>query len=306
MQRRTFWTAAAATMLALPLCTSVLAAQGVPLHSEDMPLAKDIGIPSGQDVTPAWEGWYPMPDGSNVIYFGYYNRNSEEVVHVPVGPDNQVTVGGEVVDAGQPTDFQPGREWGVFGVKVPADFNDEVVWTIRSAGRTLSIPGSLNPTWLTDVIAGDADGNFPPTLRFQENGTEGEGPLGLEGPPQQATVGVPIEVTVWGSHVGPAESGPAAAAGSGGFGGGGRGGRGGGPPQFQVRWYKHSGPGGVTFSEPTGNIPGDGGMATTEVTFDTPGTYVLRVTAAQGGMVGQGHGQCCWTNGFVEVTVTEG
>ena len=73
------------------LCASAVAAQGVPLSTEHLPLAKELGVPAGLDVTPAFEGWYPNPDGTATIYFGYYNRNTEEVVHVPAGPNNQVT-----------------------------------------------------------------------------------------------------------------------------------------------------------------------------------------------------------------------
>lgn len=309
--QRTLLTAGAVAFLSLWSGAFALTAQGVPLHVEDMPLGKDLGIPSGQSVTPAYEGWYPNPDGTNTIYFGYYNRNEEQAIHIPVGPDNEVRVAGEVVeDAGQPTDFRPGREWGVFGIQVPADFQGEVVWTLRNTGRTYAIPGGLNPVWMTDVIAGDADGGVPPQIRFQEDGPSAEGPLGIKSEPRTATVGVPIEVTVWGSSeragVGDLASPDAVA----GLGGGGRGGgRGGGQPQvrrFQVRWYKHAGPGDVTFSEPTGNIVADGGEATTQVTFSAPGSYILRVTASEGGMTGAGHSQCCWTNGFVEVMVTEG
>jgi hypothetical protein len=43
---------------------------------------------SGQPVYPVFEGWYRNPDGSFSISFGYFNRNSEEVLEIPVGPDN--------------------------------------------------------------------------------------------------------------------------------------------------------------------------------------------------------------------------
>ncbi|SVE22695.1 uncharacterized protein METZ01_LOCUS475549, partial [marine metagenome] len=34
----------------------------------------------GQTVTPSFEGWYQNPDGSYTLSFGYFNRNTEEVV----------------------------------------------------------------------------------------------------------------------------------------------------------------------------------------------------------------------------------
>src|SRR3954464_6356975 len=75
---------------------------------------------SGQSVTPAFEGWYKNADGSYSISFGYYNRNSEEAVEIPIGPDNFISPGDR--NQGQPTHFEPKRHWGVFAVKVPADF----------------------------------------------------------------------------------------------------------------------------------------------------------------------------------------
>jgi hypothetical protein len=42
----------------------------------------------GQDVSPTFEGWEANPDGTSTLYFGYYNRNSEEEIDVPLGPGN--------------------------------------------------------------------------------------------------------------------------------------------------------------------------------------------------------------------------
>lgn len=305
MLRRTLWTAGAAAVLSLPLFAPALTAQGVPIKTEDMPLTKDLGLPSGLDVTPAWEGWYPNEDGTATIYFGYYNRNREEVVHIPIGPDNQVTVAGQVVeDAGQPSSFDARRNYGVFGVKVPGDFDGEVVWTLKHDGRTFSIPGSLNPVWKTDQMEGDADGNFGPTIRFTENGAGVQGPLGVwASQTLTTTVGTPLDVTVYGTHVrSEAAEGaaPEATGGPGGFGGG----RGGRSRGFRIEWDLHGGPGAATFDPTNGNIPDDGGSATTTVTFAEPGDYVVRATASRGGVAGNGHSQCCWTNGYVRVTVT--
>ena len=70
-----------------------------------------------------------------------------------------------------------------------------------------------------------------------------------------------------------------------------------------LAWFKHQGPGGVTFSEATQRPAAGDGMASTTATFDKPGTYVLRVRANDSGVAGAGHAQCCWTNGFVRVQV---
>src|SRR3954469_15634714 len=95
---------------------------------------------SGQSVSPAFEGWYKNADGSFSISFGYYNRNTDEAVEVPVGANNFVTPGES--NQGQPTHFEPGRHWGVFAVRVPADFGDKkVTWTVTLRGETFAIPG---------------------------------------------------------------------------------------------------------------------------------------------------------------------
>jgi hypothetical protein len=47
------------------------------------------------------------------------------------------------------------------------------------------------------------------------------------------------------------------------------------------------------------------GNATTSVSFTQPGEYVLRVRADNFGRLDTSAGnQCCWTNGYVKVSVT--
>ncbi len=47
------------------------------------PYAGQVRIARGQDVTPAFEGWMPNPDGTISMYFGYMNRNYEEEARYP-------------------------------------------------------------------------------------------------------------------------------------------------------------------------------------------------------------------------------
>ena len=62
---------------------------------------------SGQDMTPAFDGWEANPDGTFNLAFGYFNRNWDEEFDIPVGADNNVEPGGP--DQGQPTHFYPRR-----------------------------------------------------------------------------------------------------------------------------------------------------------------------------------------------------
>src|SRR5439155_23959514 len=161
-----------------------LSALGVALVAAATPLLATAQLPlsrtkaSGQPVTPAFEGWSRNADGTYSISFGYYNRNAEEALDIPIGPNNSVEPGD--ANQGQPTHFEPRRHWGVFAVKVPADFGDKkVVWTLKIRGQTWTIPGNLHPNWQIDALEGEAgSGNTPPVLKFSAKGPEGAGPGG--------------------------------------------------------------------------------------------------------------------------------
>ena len=90
---------------------------------------------SGEAIFPAFEGWGPHKDGSIVLLLGYYNRNKVERVDIPIGPNNRIEPGGP--DFGQPTQFEPSRQHGVFAIRVPKDFgNKKLTWTITVNGQT--------------------------------------------------------------------------------------------------------------------------------------------------------------------------
>lgn len=104
---------------------------------------------SGQDVSPHFEGWEVNPDRSFNMVFSYMNRNYEEHVHVPIGPNNRFEPG--EIDRGQPTYFLPRRNRHVFRVRVPADFGaKELVWTVTAHGKTMSAYASLKPDYGLD------------------------------------------------------------------------------------------------------------------------------------------------------------
>ncbi len=125
----------------------------------------------GQTISPAYEGWELNPDGSYNLLFGYLNRNWDEELDIPVGPDNYFSPG--LADRGQPTHFLPRRNRYVFRVHMPADFDQsqEVVWTLTSQGEEKKAYASLRQDLLVDnmVIAsetGALGGGFSdPTTR---------------------------------------------------------------------------------------------------------------------------------------------
>jgi hypothetical protein len=201
-----------------------------------------------------------------------------------------------VANQGQPSSFQPRRHWGVFTVVVPANFDKraKVVWTLKNRGEEYAIPGSLDPLWEIDALEGEAgSNNTPPVIQFSETGAGGRGPGGASSGPLTATAGTPLSITVWAKDDGRGAPTPARGA---------TGGRGETP--LTLTWIKHQGPGDITFTPPTGRVPTAGGSATVAATFSKPGEYMVRVRVNDvSGVTGAGHEQCCWTNGFVRVTV---
>ncbi len=257
---------------------------------QQLPMAPMSG--SGRTVSPAYEGWYQNDDGTYSLSFGYYNRNTEEVLEIPIGPDNSIEPA--EFNGIQPTRFEPRRHWGVFTVVVPADFgNERIEWTLNIRGRKVTIPGHLRLEWEIDALEGEAgSGNTPPVLKFDVGGPEGAGPRGITAGPLQAKVGEPLAVSVWAHDDG---AGRRTAS---------RGEQR--PPSVTLTWFKHQGPGDVTFSEENARVPISGGEATMIATFSAAGDYVLRVRANDAsGVASAGHAQCCWTNGFVKVTVDQ-
>ena len=239
----------------------------------------------GQSVSPSFEGWYENPDGSFSIVFGYFNRNHEEHLDIPVGPDNRIEPG--TADRGQPTHFLPRRHTGVFAIRVPADFGEqELTWSLTAHGRTIAIPGNLRPAWRIDALKEVTNGNTPPVLRFAPDGDAGQGPAGVS-TRITAAPSRPVELPVWTTDDGLSRTRGSIRT----------------PPG--VAWSKYRGPGAVTFSEV--QPPLDDGHAVTHATFGAPGKYTLRVLAwdesgSQRGVMAGGF-FCCWTNGFVTVDV---
>ncbi len=281
---------------------------GLPVALAVLALGSTVGAqtrPSymhGQNVSPGYEGWERDAAGNRYFLFGYLNRNWDEELDVPVGDDNSIVPGGP--DAGQPTHFLPRRNRFVFRVPVPEGFDedDELVWTLTTAGVTERAYATVRTDYLVDNLvqaseqgalgAGRSDpiirANTPPVLRIEGDRNRrvrvGE-PLALlavasdDGVPKPRRRSrnpwrPPVQVTV-GSATG-----------------------------LRVSWFVYRGDGPVAF-EPTQvkvwedtrtganspwspgwrtpDSPPDGGWAT-EVVFDEPGTFVLRCLASDGAL----------------------
>jgi hypothetical protein len=273
----------------------ILAAFGGLAMGQSLPL--EPHHESGVGVTGAFEGWFTYPDGSYGLLLGYFNRNQKQEIDIAIGPNNRIEPGGP--DRGQPTHFVPGRGWGMFTVKVPADFGDsKITWTLAANGRTSVIPASLKPDYEISPFIEAAVGNTPPVLSFEEKGESVQGPKGLM-VARTAKLGNPLTLTAWVSDDAKFTSTSGAR------------------PQtlatpVTLRWTMYRGPGTVMFSKDRPEVEkivrNDStapfnGRATTMATFSEPGEYVLHVVANDYSGVGGSGFQCCWTTGQVKVTV---
>jgi hypothetical protein len=152
----------------------------------------------GQNASPAFEGWEQNTDGTFNFLFGYMNRNWEEVLNVPIGPDNNLEPGGP--DQGQPTVFLPRRNRFVFRVRVPKDWGDkELVWTLTTKGKTEKAFASRRADYFVDdvVIASETGalgaGTSSPEIRGNKRPS-----VKVDGNTSRtARVGQPLTIVAW-------------------------------------------------------------------------------------------------------------
>jgi len=267
----------------------------------------------GQNVSPAYEGWEENDDGSFNLVFGYMNRNWLEELDVPVGPENNISPG--PADQGQPTHLLPRRNRYVFKVRVPADFGDqELVWTLTTQGKTEAAYGTLQLDYKLDymVIASET-GAIGPGFTSEASRANTPPTITLVGDPvRRVSVGQSVTLVaritdddlpaVRRRRSRPASEGPPTLTSA----------QLRPPSRFTVQkvnglhlsWFVFRGEAEVMFDPPqiktwedtrTGanspwsplftmpEAPEDGEW-TVEVTFDRPGTYVLRGRADDGGL----------------------
>ena len=299
---------------------------GVGQTPSSLPLTAPIRE-RGTSVTPAFEGWYYDKDGSQRVMVGYFNRNTKQEFDIPAGPNNRVEPG--PADQGQPTHFNPGRQWGVFTIKVPKDFGSrKMSWTIVANGYTNTITLHTMPDYIVEPFEDAANKNTPPKFKFDPSGADVTGPPSAIAAKFSGTVGVSVPLTVWiadegakvnvpepragrGRGRGACGAEPAAAGASGATDASGRGAARGAapegftpPPAMAVTWTKFRGPGDVKFdnNKPSIDRAADG-KTVTNATFNAPGDYILRVEGNDSTGSGGGGFQCCWSNAHVSVTI---
>jgi hypothetical protein len=279
-------------------------------------VAAQVTLPSmpsrafGASITPAYDGWFDNPDGTHSFLIGYYNRNTQEELDIPIGPSNRFEPGNP--DLGQPTHFLPRpRRYGMFVVTVPKDFprTQKVTWTLTANGVTTSIPFhmhqdyNLSPLKSAEESATLGRFNEPPVLRFAQGGGGGadyKGPLATPARAvvRTASVGMPMPIEIWAEDdalYGSGNNAPMRRE----------------EPPVTLTITKYRGPGAVKVERsPELTVLKGGkiaepyaGRASTTATFSEPGEYMLHVTGNDFSGNGGGGSGCCWTTALIRVTV---
>jgi hypothetical protein len=253
--------AALMTVVMLGLWDPLVAAQRVVQHIQ------------GQNVAPVYDGYEVNSDGTYTMWFGYLNRNQEESLDIPLGPDNHFEPG--PADRGQPTHFVPQWQKSAFNVVVPKDFGKQkLTWSLTAHGKTQSVVAALNPMSIIDrkktTIEGTVGENAAPVVTLASSS---------KAVPRAGTVTLTVTATDDGLPMNPRTQKPEG---------------------LSVRWRKFRGPtnGRVTFTPSASSLID--GKATTMVAFSEPGEYVLQAVVDDGSLfVGT---YCCWIDAEVAVT----
>ena len=298
-------TAGALAVALMGVIAAPLYAQ-LPAHLRGFPLTQPKA--SGDIVAPMFNGWVPHEDGSVTMVFGFANRNREEIVDIPLGPNNYIEPA--QFDGVQPTHFPTYRrfgfvgmqERGVFAVTVPASMaGTEVVWTLKHAGHSYSIPGRTASVFYELSRAERALGSLLPAIRFNLSGSESTDREGIYAPRLTTSVGTPVTLSAYVQDRGVRAD-------------------------YDVEqlvfplgteWIMHQGPARPSFDNAriTGRERAENGESgtsgnngwtevTTQATFPEPGDYIIRLrvdnfTAPDS----QFDNLCCWSNAYVPVTV---
>ncbi len=164
------------TCVLAPVCCAALLLSGADPSGPRLYAQTATAYDRGQDISPTYDGWEQNADGTYSLYFGYFNRNTDEEIDVPVGPNNAFD--GGVADRGQPTHFYPNRKWWVYAARDPSlmtngtnetdlDHENRPPVITGSAAQTVNVSDTLS----LSVTANDDGHPKPipdPTGRLQQ------------------------------------------------------------------------------------------------------------------------------------------
>jgi hypothetical protein len=261
----------------------------------------------GGSVTAAYEGWYDNADGTHTFLIGYFSRNTDATLDIPIGPNNHFEPGSP--DMGQPTHFLPGRRYGMFVYTMPKEFTktQKLSWVLTANGVTTSVPFYMSPDYNVTPSRSSEESpgggyNVPPVLRLAPQGVSFSGPIAnpAKAISRSAMVSEPMNLDLYVDDDAKNSTGSNAPTRNP-------------PPPVTATVSKYRGPGSVIFSEARprfealkGGKPDEpySGKASTTVKFSEPGDYMLHVTANDYSGNGGGGSVCCWTTAIVKVSVS--
>jgi hypothetical protein len=256
--------------------TAVLAVAGLFAASAMQPVnaQRKVQVLRGESIAPVYDGYEENPDGTYSMWFGYFNRNHEEALDIPIGPDNRFEPGAE--DRGQPTHFVPEWQKSTFRVIVPKNFGDQkLVWRLTVRGKPEMVTASLNPRSIIDrretTIEGTAGVNRAPTVTIEP---------ASQALSRSATATLRVTATDDGLPMNARTRKPQG---------------------LTVRWRKFRGPqnGRVSFEPATAALVD--GKSTTTASFSEPGDYAIQGVVDDGSLFAGTY--CCWVSREVTVSV---
>ena len=304
--------------LLAPAALLLLAVSPLSQGQDDQPRFLSLTPPEGLPIIPLMEGWVANEDGTTTISFGFINRNTDEDVDIPLGENNYIEPA--EFNGMQPTHFPSGRSTGVFTVTLSEDQSDIDVWWNLQTGESevLRVPGRRGASaYELDFIRPRPQGSLQPQAAFGDTELSAGLTANISDYGSSVAVGETVELVLNASD--PADRDPEDP-------------RFGEPLDMNVEFSKHQGPGNVTFErdpnapEPenpfdpddprfeffTGPQPnqaiveGGAGSAMVMATFSAPGDYIIRAAVDVHTAPDSSYGdQCCWTNVYQRVTVTE-
>src|SRR4051812_902725 len=228
----------------------------------------------GENIAPVYDGYEENADGTFAMWFGYFNRNHEEALDIPIGPDNRFEPGPD--DRGQPTHFVPEWQKSTFRVIVPKNFGDQkLVWRLTVRSKPEMGTASLNPRSIIDrketTIEGTVGLNRAPTVTIEP---------ASQSLSRTATASIRVTASDDGLPMNTRTRKPQG---------------------LTVRWRKFRGPqnGRVSFEPATAALVD--GKSTTTASFSEPGEYTVQGVVDDGSLFAGTY--CCWVSRQVTVVV---
>lgn len=265
------------TLLLLPLLanTSVAIAQQIELSQQTW--SAEVIRDRGQPVIPLFDGWYPNPDGTRTLCFGFFNMNRQQALSIPEGKANYLS--DDRFEANLPTHFDPlppayRHVFCAFTITVDDSFgaSERIYWHLSSNGQDLKVPGHTLPAFVLDEPNSNGRGDIAPTITIDDESAQGR--TGLQASRVvTGKVGDPVQLAATITH-------PDA--------------------EVWVGWAKHSGPGEVSFSEKEYTIATNL-QTTVQATFSDPGDYIVRLQTIDD--IAAFEFYCCHSNAYFHVRV---